>query len=820
MSGKNLRASVIIGGGISSSFRSAMSSAKYGLKKIGDEIVRVEQKQRVMAQHAETFRRMGRDAERAQQQYASLAQTAEKLRAAQSRVALANDRVERNRTARTEVGGQLRGATATFGAVAATAFFPIREAVKFETAMLGVAKQVNGARDASGKLTPVYFDMAKQIQRLGRELPVATNDIADMVTAGARMGIANDQLITFVRNASMMSTAFDMPAGELSENMGKIAGIFKIPVPAIGELGDAINNLDDNAISKGSDIIRVLQGDLAGAATTMGLSAKNTAALASTFLHLGESAERADTAAAGMLRQLQIAKMNPKRFQVGVQMLGMTADQLQKGMVDDPQAMILDVLGRIKKLPVEQQMEAVTRLFGKDWGGAIAKLANGVDEYRRQLDLANGSAAKGSMSREFQARMQTTAAQWQLTKNRMTEVAVVIGGALLPAVNDLMKDAAPAIEAFAAWSREHPGFIKGVVGSALALSGLRVVTLGIRYAWLSVATPILKAQQLFARFRAFTAIAKAGGEVGRFGSTLLRVGSIVRTVGAVIGAIGGGPIALIVGALTVGALLVRKYWEPIKAFVGGAVQGVSAAFSDAFGEFSAALSPLKPAWDAISSAAGQFFGWIGKLLAPVNMTGAELQGATSAGQKFGAMLGFVMTGGIRVITGVVKAVTWLGTAIGETAGWIVVTFGNAWDKVKSTVGSAVDWIMGKIAPLVRAGAAVAGALGFGGATPASASPTGAAPRAAGRPSPIASISRPSGRVPVALRTLSTATPGRSRDGSTSNSSRNAAPVVNDHRQYEIKLTQQPGEDARSLARRMREEIRLLDEADHRSRIGD
>ncbi|WP_338423314.1 hypothetical protein, partial [Xylella fastidiosa] len=69
---------------------------------------------------------------------------------------------------------------------------------------------------------------------------------------------------------------------------------------------------------------------------------------------------------------------------------------LQKGMVTDPQSMILDVLTRIKKLPVAQQMEAVTRLFGKDWGGAIAKLANGVDEYRRQLALANGEAAKGS----------------------------------------------------------------------------------------------------------------------------------------------------------------------------------------------------------------------------------------------------------------------------------------------------------------------------------------------------------------------------------------------------------------------------------------
>ncbi len=250
---------------------------------------------------------------------------------------------------------------------------PVRAAIAFENAMLGVAKQVEGARDAGGKLTPVYFGMAKQIQRLGRELPMATNDIADMVTAGARMGIVRDELIGFVRDTSKMSTAFEMAPGELADSMGKVAGIFKIPIRAIGELGDAINTLDDSSQATGRDIIRVMQGDLAGAASTMGLSAKNAAALASTFLTLGESAERTGTAAAGMMRQLQIAKMNPKRFQVGVSMLGLTGDQLQKGMIDDPQAMILDVLGRIKKLPVEQQMEAVTRLFGKDWGGAIAE---------------------------------------------------------------------------------------------------------------------------------------------------------------------------------------------------------------------------------------------------------------------------------------------------------------------------------------------------------------------------------------------------------------------------------------------------------------
>lgn len=574
MAGKTLKASIIIGGSMSGAFRTALSSTKTGLKQIGEEIVNVERRQRLLGRSIDTFRRMGKGVEGLRREYAGLAIQADRLRGAQSRLANVQARIDANRARRQELGGQFRGAVGVFGAVAATTMFPVRQAVQFETAMLGVAKQVDGARDASGNLTKVYFDMGRQIRQLGHELPMATNDIADMVTAGSRMGVAREHLIGFVREAAMMSTAFEQAPGELADSMGKIAGIFKIPVTAIGELGDAINYLDDKSMSTGGDIIRVLQGDLAGASATMGLSAKNAAALASTFLTLGETAERADTAAAGMMRQLQVAKMNPKRFQVAVQMLGMTADQLQKGMIDDPQAMILDVLGRIKKLPVEQQMEAVTRLFGKDWGGAIAKLANGVDEYRRQLELANGAAAKGSMSREFQARMQTTSAQWQIAKNRMTEVSVTIGSALLPAVNNLLKSAGPLVDRFAKWSAENPGVIKGVVGAALALTGLRVVTTGVAFAWTALATPVLKVWGLFARFNA----ARIAGNLGFLGRSVVALGRGFMWLGR---AVLLNPIFLIGAAVAGLAYEIYKHWDGVKAFFGTLWTDIKSIFGGA-----------------------------------------------------------------------------------------------------------------------------------------------------------------------------------------------------------------------------------------------
>lgn len=776
MRGKTLKASLIIGGGISSSFRSAMSSAKDGLKAIGDEIVRVEQKQRIMAQHAETFRRMGRDAERAQQQYASFARTADKLRVAQHRIALANDRVEANRNLRTEVGGQLRGATAQFGIVAASAFFPIREAAQFETRMLGVAKQLQGARDAAGNLTPEYFAMARQVQRLGREIPIATNEIADMVAAGLRMGVAKDEVIGFTRTAAMMADSFEMPAGQLADDMGKIAGLFHIPIPRIGELADAINYLDDNAQSKGSEIIDVMRR-IGGMAQTLKMPAKEAAALGSTFLSLGSSAEVAGTASNAIMQILGAATAKSKRVRVGLSSIGFDPEDVQASMAKDATGTILRLLDKLNSLPSEQRMVAASRIFGAEYGDDIAKLASGADEYRRQLALVNGEQNKGSMSREFNARLKTVGAQWQLTKNRLTEVAVVIGEALLPAVSDLMNAAAPAVEAFAGWAREHPGFIKGVVGSALALTGLRVVTLGLRMAWLTVASPILKVQQLFARFRAMKAIAEAGGQVDRLGSMLLRVGSIVRTVGAVIAGIGGGPIAAIIGVLTVGALLVRKYWEPIKAFVGGVFQGIREAVGPSMAALGQALAPLKPAWDAVSNAVGRLWNWIGKLLEPVTLSKGEFEQAASAGVKFGRFIGSAISFAVDNITRLIRGIAWI---IGKAN-----AFSSAIASVP-VVGAPMAWARGAV----------------GLSTPQK---------------PTALPARPSGRVPDALR--SAAAPAtRGARGAGSPAARTAAKTGGNT--YNLNVTQQPGESGEAFARRVMDMLKQQEAAERRGGLDD
>ncbi len=91
-------------------------------------------------------------------------------------------------------------------------------------------------------------------------------------------------LLAFASTAAKAATAFELPADELSESLGKIAQLYKIPTRNIEQLGDALNYLDDNAMSKGADIIDVMQR-LGGVADR--LDYRKAAALGSTFLTRG-----------------------------------------------------------------------------------------------------------------------------------------------------------------------------------------------------------------------------------------------------------------------------------------------------------------------------------------------------------------------------------------------------------------------------------------------------------------------------------------------------------------------------------------------------
>lgn len=409
-------------------------------------------------------RELKKNAEETRQALEGQQKALKRLGEQQARMNAAREQYSR----RLEVRDRIAGAGATTTAAGLAMGAPVMAAVKsytsMEDAMKGVAKQVNGLRDDNGNRTARFYEMQDAIKAASEQLPMENGavDFAALVEGGARMNVANpddsweDQkrdLLAFASTAANAATAFELPADELSESLGKIAQLYKIPTRNIEQLGDALNYLDDNAMSKGADIIDVMQR-LGGVADR--LDYRKAAALGSTFLTLGAAPEVAASAANAMVRELSIATMQSKSFFEGMNLLKLNPEVIEKQMTKDAMGTIQRVLEKVNALPQDKRLSAMTMLFGKEFGDDAAKLANNLPELQRQLKLTAGNDALGSMQKESDINKDSLSAQWLLVKTGAQNTFSSLGETLRQPLMDILYTVKSITGALRRWVEANP----------------------------------------------------------------------------------------------------------------------------------------------------------------------------------------------------------------------------------------------------------------------------------------------------------------------------------------------------------------------------
>lgn len=265
------------------------------------------------------------------------------------------------------------------------------------------------------------------------------------------------------------------------------------------------------------------------------------------------------------------------------------------------------------------------------------------------------------------------------------------------------------------------------------------------------------------------------------------------------------PIGLAVTAIAGAALLIIKFWNPIKAFFAGFWQGfvqglapLAPMFSATFGALGGVLSALAPLWDMLVGALSTVWGWVSQLVAPFEASKQSIEGATQAGQGFGAWLADLVVTlvsiipkfvqfGADLVSGIINGITGKLAALKDTvvgvassaASWFKERLGIASpSKVFTQFGG---WISEGAANGIEAGQAAvrAAALAMAGAAMVPVAHAESAPPSA---VPIAAIK------PAAPRNTA------------------AAPVVAGPSNYNITINAAPGMDAQAIARAVAAEL--------------
>lgn len=345
--------------------------------------------------------------------------------------------------------GQLMDTAATFALFA----LPIRQAIKFESAMADVKKVLND-------ITPAQLiTLEKVIKDLGISTGLGARGIADIVAAGGRLGIKPGDLPDFTLMVAKASVAFDILPEIAGDALASISNKMKIPIKDMGLVADAINHLSDTTAAKAPNMIEIM-GRLAGTMSLLKMPPEIAAGFAAFADQVEVSAQLGASGLNMMINRMQ------------------KVPALQKKLLENPKQAIVDMLAGLKKLDAVSQFNVIQKIFGDEAGRFVQKAVSNFDLLESTLGkVADKTKFAGSMTREFEVRMATTEGGLKRMTSSLGVAAANIGVGLLPAINSIAESLVSVTSGIASFAEQFPMLTTFIMGTIVSLIAFRLAFL-------------------------------------------------------------------------------------------------------------------------------------------------------------------------------------------------------------------------------------------------------------------------------------------------------------------------------------------------------
>jgi TP901 family phage tail tape measure protein len=555
--------------------------------------------------------------------------------------------MRRNEAALANARGGLFDAAAGFYALKTAIGAPVRAAMEFESVMADVAKVVDfPTSDAFDQFKADLIDLSKQV-------PFSIQQLGELAAAAGESFDADD-ILKVVTAASQVGVAFGISAAEAGEALPQMMNAMNLTLDEAILLSDGINHLSNNMASSAPKVLNFMQS-VGADAIGFGFAAEQAAALGSTMIASGFDANVAATSFRNMGRALTRGGSATTRQRAAYAALGLDARQVAEDMQDDAEGTLLKVIEAFDQIPVAQRAALQSDLFGNE-ARALTPLINNVDKMREALGLvAEEGNYAGSSFKEFEVRAGTFENAMQIFNNRMSELKIVIGAALIPAINNLMDAISPVIDRISEFVSLHPDLVSNVAAAAAAIIGFKVAVAGLKFIGLlgrggalsllslglnTVGRASARLWAAAAANVAYSASLKGMSGAGAL-TRLQRVGAAVRgmafavpgvamlstvfgwlagaaaAVGAAIAGITApvwGLIAVAVAAVAAAGYSLWKWWDRISAVFSGVAKRLGEELQPAFDAIKPVLDAIAPVTDAVGAAFGRMKDAIGVVI--------------------------------------------------------------------------------------------------------------------------------------------------------------------------------------------------------------
>lgn len=488
-------------------------------------------------------------------------------------------------------------------------------------AVLGVEKQ-----------SPEMQTLRKQARQLGDNTAASADDAASAQIIIAKGGGDAEAIAAMTPVTLNLSLANRKTMEENAQLLMGTKAAFQLSNDAAAHIGDVLSTTMNKTTADFQGLSDSLSY-LAPVAKNAGVSLEQAAAITGTLHDNNIRGSMAGTGGAAVITRLQAptGKAYDALKELGVK----TSDS--KGNTRPLFTILKEMQASFKRnnLGTSQKAEYVKTIFGeeamKSASVLMAAAASGkLDKLTATIKDSDGKTEElvkvmqdnlGGDFKEFQSAYEAVGTdlydQQDSSLRQLTQTAT----RYVLKLDDWIKN-----------NKELAETIGIIAGGALALIGI-IGGIGL------VAWPVVMG---------INAIIAAAGVLG----TVFTVTSsaIVTALGAIT-----WPIVAVGAAIVAGALLIRKYWEPISAFFSGVIEGIMSAFAPV-GEM---FAPLAPIFDGLGEKLSGVWQWFKDLIAPVKATQETLDSCKNVGVIFGQALASALTAPLNVFNKLRSGVDWL-----------------------------------------------------------------------------------------------------------------------------------------------------------------
>ncbi|HAX6114108.1 TPA: phage tail tape measure protein [Escherichia coli] len=542
----------------------------------------------------------------------------ERERQALARVTQARERYSRAQ----ETAGKLKtGGALAIGAAAAGG----DAAGRFLQPAIGFGKEMSRVQALTriDKNSPQFKALREQALKLGSETQFTASDAASGQSFLAMAGFTPQAIQAALPGVLNMALAGGVELGETADIGSNILTQFNLTADQMDRVGDTLTA----AFTRTNTDLRALGETMkytGPVAAKLGISLEEAAAMAGMLANNGLRGSDAGTAMRASLSRLASP---PKAAADALKELGVSVADA-RGKMRPMEDVLLDLYKATQKYGQVDQVSFFKDIAGEEAFVGLQTLvaAAGSGELQkltRELQGARGEADRVAkvMADNLDGDLKNLDSAWEGLRIRISDL---VDGPLRSVTQWLTR----VLEKITSLAQAHP-----VLTRQLLIAGGALLAMTATVGSLSLAIGVLAGPLAKLRL-GFSLLTGSMNAVRLLPALWGMVTGSVSLLGGAIGAL-FSPVGLIVAALAGAAVLIWKYWDPIRAFFAGVFSGIMER-----------LTPLRetferfgPVFDAIGSGISQVFNWFKSLLSPMESSKETLDKCTSAGEIFGNVLG-------------------------------------------------------------------------------------------------------------------------------------------------------------------------------------